>query len=470
MLHSAIKTGVVDCVLPPAQIPAALLDYAGQSDGEATTSPAPENLEDNIQSILDIMASQSKNDYQAYRKPTVWRRIQRRMGINQLTDISDYALFLRESPDDVARLSKDMLIGVTSFFRDPEAFEELRAKVIVPLVEKKQNAAPLRAWTAGCSTGEEVYSIAILMREETIRNKKSFPLQLFASDIDAEGLKCAREAIYPETIASDVSEERLARFFIKKDNSYQINKEIRESVTFAAHNLLVDPPFMKMDLISCRNLLIYIEAEMQRKLHDVLAFALNPGGYLFLGKSDSVEQNSSFEAVSKNFRIYRRKESAALPAVSFPTRAWLPLGLQSRIEKQPFFRLSDLNQDVLLKYFDAAIVLIDEGGNSLHFYGPTHKYLDTHFCIRRFTKATTKLPSLLPLDVGRPPGRLRSSTAVEQWVELISVTIKPDRLTRIASAAVEDLLINGADSFAAVSNPDADEINHSLDLLRCSPA
>src|SRR6266478_1320640 len=183
------------------------------------------------------------------------------------------------------------------------------------------------------------------------------------------------EAIYPESIASDVSEERLARFFIKKDNSYQINKEIRESVTFAAHNLLVDPPFMKMDLISCRNLLIYIEAEMQRKLHDVLAFALNPGGYLFLGKSDSVEYNPSFEAVSKNFRIYRRKESAALPVASFPARAGLPLGLQGRIEKQPFFRLSDLNQDVLLKYFDAAIVLIDEGGNSLHFYGPTHKYL-----------------------------------------------------------------------------------------------
>ncbi len=200
-----------------------------------------------------------------------------------------------------------------------------------------------------------------------MRNKKSFPLQLFASDIDAEGLKCAREAIYPESIASDVSEERLARFFIKKDNSYQINKEIRESVTFAAHNLLVDPPFMKMDLISCRNLLIYIEAEMQRKLHDVLAFALNPGGYLFLGKSDSVEYNPSFEAVSKN--------SAALPVASFPARAGLPLGLQGRIEKQPFFRLSDLNQDVLLKYFDAAIVLIDEGGNSLHFYGPTHKYL-----------------------------------------------------------------------------------------------
>jgi two-component system, chemotaxis family, CheB/CheR fusion protein len=206
MLHSAIKTCLVASVLPVAQIPAALLDYACQSDG-AATSPAPEKVEDNVQSILDILASQSKNDFQAYRKTTVWRRIQRRMGLNQLTDISDYARFLRESPDEVAWLSRDMLIGVTSFFRDPEAFEELRVKVIAPLVEKKASDAPLRAWTAGCSTGEEVYSIAILMREEMMRNKKSFSLQLFASDIDAEGLQYAREAIYPESIASDVSED-----------------------------------------------------------------------------------------------------------------------------------------------------------------------------------------------------------------------------------------------------------------------
>src|SRR4029453_11303644 len=180
---------------------------------------------------------------------------------------------------------------------------ELRAKVIAPLVEKKTSAAPLRAWTAGCSTGEEVYSIAILIREEMLRHKKSFPLQLFASDIDAEGLKCAREAVYPESIVSDVSEERLDRFFIRKDSSYQINKEIRESVTFAAHNLLVDPPFTKMDLISCPTLLFCNKRGTQKNIQGVFAFALIPGGYLFLGKSDSIEGSESFEAVSRNFRI-----------------------------------------------------------------------------------------------------------------------------------------------------------------------
>jgi two-component system, chemotaxis family, CheB/CheR fusion protein len=375
MLHSAIKTGLVDSVLPAVQIPAALLDYAGQSGGEATTSRAPEKAEDNIQSILDVLASQSKHDFQAYRKTTVWRRIRRRMGLNQMTDISDYTRFLRESPDEVARLSRDMLIGVTSFFRDPEAFEELRVKVITPLVEKKNGASPLRVWTAGCSTGEEVYSIAILIREAMIRNKKSFPLQIFASDIDADGLQRAREGNYPESIASDVSEERLAQFFIKRDSSYQINKQIRDSITFAVHNLLVDPPLIKMDLISCRNLLIYIEAEPQRNLHDLLAVALNPGGYLFLGRSDTIEHNQSFDVVSRQFRIYRRKESAALLAASFPSRVRPPFGRRVKIEQQPFFRLSDLNQDVLLKHFDAAVVLSDESGNCLHFYGPTHKYL-----------------------------------------------------------------------------------------------
>ena len=373
MLQSAIATGLVDSVLPPAQIPAALLDYARHSDGEGASSVAPETVEENVQSILSILASQSKNSFQAYRKPTVWRRIQRRMGLNQMTDIADYARFLRESPDEAARLSKDMLIGVTSFFRDVKAYEELRAKVIAPLVEKKTSAAPLRAWTAGCSTGEEVYSIAILLREEMLRHKKNFPLQLFASDIDAEGLKCAREAVYPESIVSDVSEERLDRFFIRKDSSYQINKEIRESVTFAAHNLLVDAPFTKMDLISCRNLLIYIERETQKKLQEVFAFALNLGGYLFLGKADNIEDKESFEAVSRSSRIYLRKGPVAAPVASFPTRAGLPL--QAGIEKQPSFKLSDLNQEVLLKHFDAAVVLIDDRGSSLHFYGPTHKYL-----------------------------------------------------------------------------------------------
>jgi two-component system, chemotaxis family, CheB/CheR fusion protein len=200
----------------------------------------------------------------------VWRRIQRRMGLNQITDVSDYGRLLREKPDEVVRLLKDMIVGVTNFFRDPEAFDELRIKVISPLVQERNSDDPLRVWAVGCSTGEEAYSIGVLIREEMSRKQKNFPVQIFASDIDPEALKCAREGTYPESIAADVSEERLKQFFTKKDHSYQINKEIRESVTFAAHNLIADPPFVKIDLISCRNLLIYLESETQKNFRRCL--------------------------------------------------------------------------------------------------------------------------------------------------------------------------------------------------------
>jgi two-component system, chemotaxis family, CheB/CheR fusion protein len=375
MIQSALATGLVDSALPPAQIAAALLQYVRQAEGRGREDPEPEAVQDDVHSILGLLASQTGSDFHSYKKNMVWRRIQRRMGLNQITDISDYGRLLREKPDEMARLSKDMLIGVTSFFRDPEAFDELRIKGISPLVQERNSDHPLRVWAVGCSTGEEAYSIGILIREEMSRKQKNFPLQIFASDIDPEALKCAREGTYPESIAADVSEERLKRFFTKKDHFYQINKEIRESVTFAAHNLIADPPFLKMDLISCRNLLIYIESEMQQRLQRVFAFALNPDGYLFLGKSDSIENKESFEPVSRNFKIYRRKASATARVGNFPSRVGMPAGFQPRIDKQPSFKLSDLNQEVLLKHFDAAVVLIDEGGGILHFYGPTQKYL-----------------------------------------------------------------------------------------------
>jgi two-component system CheB/CheR fusion protein len=372
MLRSALATGLVDSTLPPAQIAAALVRYVRQAEGGE--GPEPEGVQDDIYSILDMLAHQTGSDFHSYKKNMVWRRIQRRMGLNQIADLSDYGRFLYENPDEIARLSKDMLIGVTSFFRDPEAFDELRIKVISPLVQERSDH-PFRAWAVGCSTGEEAYSIAMLMREEMSRKQKNFPVQIFASDVDHEALKCAREGVYPESIAADVSEERLQRFFTTKDHSYQINKEIRESVTFAAHNLIADPPFLKMDLISCRNLLIYVESEVQQRLQTVFAFALNPDGHLFLGKSDGVPSNSEFEPVSRNFRIYRRNPFAASRVRIFPMRAGMPAGFQARIDKQPSFKLSDLNREVLLKHFDAAVVLIDEGGGILHFYGPTHKYL-----------------------------------------------------------------------------------------------
>lgn len=375
MIRSALATGLVDGVLPAAQIPAAILQCVAQ-ESHADDNLDPESIQNEVQSILTLFDQENKGYFKSYKKTMLWRRIRRRMGLNQLSSLSEYMSLLRINPEEQSRLSKDMLIGVTTFFRDHELFGTLNERAILPLVRHKQADDPLRAWIVGCSTGEEAYSIAILLMEEMSRIKKTLSLRIIASDLDSESLKFARAAIYPDSIISHVSEERLARFFTKKDHSYQVNKEIRDCITFAPHNILVDPAFLKMDLISCRNLLIYIKPEIQEKILGQFAYSLNLGGYLFLGKADtSVDHRKSFEAVSSTARIYLRTGTAAMPGSNLPLRITMPLDQQGRAEKKLSFKLSELNRDVVLKHFNAAVVLVDEQGVIGHFYGSTDKYL-----------------------------------------------------------------------------------------------
>ncbi|HEX2243145.1 MAG TPA: protein-glutamate O-methyltransferase CheR, partial [Gammaproteobacteria bacterium] len=353
------------------EIPAKLLQYVQQvSEQDRAT---PETISAGIDAILELLVNETKSDFRGYKKTTVRRRIERRMGVNRIHDVSAYYTFLRENPAEQAMLAKDMLIGVTSFFRDPEAFAELRDKVIKPLVLESNRATPLRVWVAGCATGEEAYSIAILVMEEMAAARKNLSLQMFASDIDSDALRIAREGIYPQSITVDVNEERLARFFIKKDSIYQIEPRIRECVTFAEHNVIKDPPFMRMDLISCRNLMIYIEPEVQRKILNLFGFALKPDRYLFSGKADtSVDQSDLFEPVSRSWRIFQRRPSMAVPFRSFPTRT----GSHAiKAEEQHPIKLAELNQQVLLNHFDASMVLVTPSGETLHFHGATDKYL-----------------------------------------------------------------------------------------------
>ncbi|HXV81015.1 MAG TPA: chemotaxis protein CheB, partial [Candidatus Binatia bacterium] len=380
MIQNALATGLVDQALPVREIPGAIVEYVRQHSTSEGNRPDSETTQDGIASILNLLASQNKNDFRCYRPTTIHRRILRRMGLNRINQIDEYYRFLSEHPDEVAKLSKDLLIGVTSFFRDPEAFEELRDKVVASLMKEKKDADPLRAWVAGCATGEEAYSVVILLMEEMARARKSFRLQVFASDIDPAALKCAREGIYPESIAADLTEERLARFFIKQDATYQVDKQVREAVTFAPHNLLADPPFSNLELISCRNLLIYIEPAMQKKILGLFTFALKPSGYLFLGRSENpMEQSEMFEPISKSSRIFRRKPYVAEPVAGFASRAGAPAVSPGRPETQHPIRLSDLNQQVLLKHFSASIVIVDENGEIRHFYGSTHRYLSHPF-------------------------------------------------------------------------------------------
>jgi chemotaxis methyl-accepting protein methylase/signal transduction histidine kinase len=379
MLRSAIATGMVDFVLPLREIPGTILRYARQSYMDARDGTDREQKLNDVDAILKLLSAQTRTDFAPYKKNTVLRRIERRMGLRHIPLISDYVRFLQENPEEVRQLSKDLLINVSSFFRDAEAFEELRHKAIAPLVREKENSSPLRVWVPGCATGEEAYSIAILLLEELSAAGKNCAIQLFASDVDGDCVKFAREGVYPQTIAADVSEERLKRFFTKQDSRYQVSKQVRELVIFSVQNLISEAPFSKLDLISCRNVLIYIEPNVQRRIISLLAFALSPGGYLFLGKSDGMAaQTGLFTTISQKRRLYRRDGAAqASPADSpflFEARRAAPV--VQKWQTLGRTNLSELNQQVLLKYFDASVVLIDEKGNILNFYGPTRKYLE----------------------------------------------------------------------------------------------
>jgi two-component system CheB/CheR fusion protein len=291
MPRSAVATGLVDFVLSPNRMPEALLTYpwhpyvrGGEPEAVLEGTGKPGGLQD----ILSLVMTQRGRDFRFYKKSMVLRRVERRMGLHRISDVARYYDLLRQDTDEVTQLFKDLLINVTSFFRDTEAFKDLRQKAIAPLVRSKQADEPLRIWIAGCSSGEEAYSLAMLMMEEITEVRKNCPMQVFATDIDEEALEFARQGIYPESIAVDVGPERLSRFFIREDQGYQVSKSLRKSVVFTVQNLITDPPFSKMDLISCRNLLIYLDTDTQQKLIPLFTFALNPGGYLFLGKSEGI--------------------------------------------------------------------------------------------------------------------------------------------------------------------------------------
>jgi two-component system, chemotaxis family, CheB/CheR fusion protein len=379
MLRSAIATGMVDLVLPIREIAEVVQRYVPQIVRRPDMTTDREKLEQ-LDSILDLLTLRSGNDFSSYKKPTLLRRTERRMGINHQGTFGEYVQFLMSNPAEVDALAKDMLISVSSFFRDPEAFEELANTVVKPLVQKHPQHSPIRVWIPACSTGEEAYSVAMLFLEELAAANRNIPLQVFASDIDSEALNFAREGIYPHSIANDIPETRLSRFFSKHESHYQVVKSLRDSVIFSVHNLLSDAPFSRLDLISCRNFLIYVEPVAQRRLIALFAFALTRNSYLFLGKSDAIAtQDSFFVPVSTKWRIYRRTAftAPALPELAYGrgSRLWSSDPGDRRPGSGAGY-LSELIQDVLLERFNTSVVLVDEHGSIRYFFGPTAKYLE----------------------------------------------------------------------------------------------
>jgi two-component system CheB/CheR fusion protein len=313
MPRSALATGLVDYELPPAEMPAQLIAYAAHAFGtlpKSTTLPAPK-VESAMKTIFILLRAQTSHDFSQYKPSTIHRRIERRMAVHQIAAIDGSVRYLQQTPAEVESLFRDLLIGVTSFFRDPDAFQVLEDQVIPRLFESKSPGAVIRVWAPGCSTGEEAYSIAILLVERMEALKASFTVQLFATDIDVQAIATARTGLYPASIAADISPERLARFFTREagGSAYRIHKGIRDLLVFSEQDVIKDPPFSKLDLISCRNLLIYMGAELQKKLIPLFHYALKPDGWLFLGTSEGVGEFAElFGVLERKAKVYRRKQ------------------------------------------------------------------------------------------------------------------------------------------------------------------
>ena len=305
------------------------------------------------------------------------------MGLHQIDKIATYVRFLRENPQEIELLFKELLIGVTSFFRDPPAWEQLKDEVIPALLAAQPKGGVLRAWASGCSTGEEAYSLAMVFKEalERVKPAGNFSLQVFATDLDRDAIDRARAGVYPANIAADVSPERLRRFFVQDEHGFRVGKEIRETVIFAPQNVIMDSPFTKLDLLICRNLLIYLDPGMQKKLIPLFHYSLNPGGVLFLGSAETIGAFTDlFAPLAGKKRFYRRLDSA-LPAepVEFPSSFFPDLPHAATVQPQarmPVPNLQALADQLLLQRFSPAAVLTNDKGDILYISGRTGKYLE----------------------------------------------------------------------------------------------
>ncbi len=400
MPHSALATGLVDYELAPAEMPAQLMAYAHQAFGKPSladadspraTAPHAENA---LKKIFILVRTQTGHDFSQYKPSTIFRRIERRMAVHQIEQIDGYVKYLQQTPAEVEALFRDFLIGVTNFFRDTDAFEMLAEHAIPKLFENKPASSVIRVWVPGCSTGEEAYSIAMLLQEQLAVLKSSFKLQVFASDVDSRAIATARAALYPASIAVDVTPERLARFFTLEPDgsSYRVHKSIRDMLVFSEHDVIKDPPFSKLDLVSCRNLLIYMGAALQKKLVSLFHYALAPGGMLFLGTSETVGEFADlFVVVDRKSKLYRRKEDfqgakrAALGR--FLAHAPSPLAYAAAPEQarkmgagknmgSTKLSLRELTEQALLQQVAPVAALVNGQGDILYLHGRTGMYLE----------------------------------------------------------------------------------------------
>lgn len=384
MPRSAIASGMADFVLPPDKMPEKLKNYAKHQtkNFDSSIKTGDEKLLNALQRIYIILRSSTDHDFSQYKKNTIIRRIERRMQVQQINDIDDYVRYLQKSNTETKILFKELLIGVTNFFRDTTPFELLKEQYLPELLKDKPDDYQVRIWVPGCSSGEEVYSIAMIIRECMESMGRRFEVQIFGTDLDEQAINIARTGRYPDSISADVTEERLKRFFSKEDNHYLINKSIREMVVFAPQNIIKDPPFTRLDLLCCRNLLIYFGQELQNKLFPIFHYSLKQDGLLFLGSSESIGQTTDlFTALDKKWKIYKCQSTSSVthPVLHFPVTE--PVVLLPQVEDKLASAPQDLNTVRLLRSILAEstlppCVVIDDSANILYIHGRTGRYLE----------------------------------------------------------------------------------------------
>jgi len=383
MPRSAIDAGLADIVTTADQLPGKIIALEQRAPLIARTDTDLEvKMQSALEKVIVLLRAHSGNDFSYYKRNTLCRRIERRMGIHQIHKMGSYVRYLQENSQELELLFKELLIGVTNFFRDPIAWNQLRTLIVPLVLENRRQSSVLRAWVPGCSSGEEAYSLAIVLKEamEDIKPNRKCTIQIFATDLDRDSIDKARQGLYPTTIASDVSKERQKRFFTKDGLGFRVRKEIREMVIFAPQNLLLEPPFTKLDILICRNLLIYLTPEVQKKLIPLFHYSLNPGGILFQGSAETIgEFTDLFAQFSGKSRLYRRKDTVLRPEqVTFPSSfsAGPPMVTDIRPAPKVSASLQSLADQLVLQRYAQPTVLTNDQGDICYVSGRTGKYLE----------------------------------------------------------------------------------------------
>lgn len=467
---SALSTGAIDYVLPAREMPVALLKYVQHSyvRGRFGTEPVEDEEKTDVNTVLAIMNAQLGHNFHYYKKNTLVRRIKRRMGLKQLENMKDYVRYLRAHQEETSELFKDLLIGVTEFFREGESWAELEKKVIPEIIAGKEANSPIRIWVPGCASGEEAYTIAILLHEHLLEAGKNPEFQLFATDIDTNALEIARVGRYPESIASAMTPARLQKYFTKEDDFYRISGRLRDNVVFSEQNLISDPPFSKLDLISCHNLLIYLEAEIQDRVIEMFHFALSEKGYLVLGASETIgQQTDLFKRISKKWRIFQRIENMQRKRPAFPIlpdkRRWDRLNFGEQRDKALTFRASDLVNQTLLELYAPTAILINNKHEILYHFGETVNYL-------RFPagEPTTDLYAYLREGLlTKLRGAIHKVLRDGQQVSVHRARVKREGRYFKVNFMIHPLRpMNGYEEFMLITFSDEKEVESSPDILR----